>query len=321
MSGSGSQTSATSLARTRDESVGSVLVALAANTTIAAAKGIAAALTGSPALLAETLHTLADAGNEVFLYVAIRRSLRPADASHPFGYGPERYYWALLAAIGMFIVGGAVSIWKGAEALLHPPRLETFWIGVVVLLVALVLDGISRTVAVRQLRVQAVRREVSLRELLRESPDPTLVTVYFEDTVDVLGALLALVALVLHRVTGSSVPDALASVVIGILLCYLASRLTRRNRQLLTNESVPERYVQMMRNRLENEPGIDTVTRLEAIYLGPATVLVAADVEMADGLAGTDVTAALARMRADVARELPAISRLYLTPVPRARRP
>jgi cation diffusion facilitator family transporter len=317
MSVSGSQTSAGSATRARDESVASVLVALAANTTIALAKGIAAALTGSPALLAETLHTLADAGNEVFLYVAIRRSLHPADASHPFGYGPERYYWALLAAIGMFVVGGAVSIWKGAEALLHPPRLETFWIGVVVLVVALVLDGISRTVAVRQLRVQAARREVSIRELLRESPDPTLVTVYFEDTVDVLGALLALVALVLHRVTGSSVPDALASIVIGGLLCYLASRLTRRNRQLLTNESVPERYVQMMRDRLENEPGIDTVRRLEAIYLGPAAVLVAADVEMADGLAGTDVTAALARMRADVARELPAVSRLYLTPVPR----
>src|SRR3954454_18672558 len=94
----------------RDESLGSVLTALAANTTIAIAKGTAAVLTGSPSLFAETLHTVADAGNEVFLWVAIRRSGQPADASHPFGYGPERYYWALLAAIGMFVVGGAVSI-------------------------------------------------------------------------------------------------------------------------------------------------------------------------------------------------------------------
>src|SRR3954469_9086911 len=109
--------------RTTDASLGSVIAALAANTAIAAAKGTAAALTGSPALLAETLHTVADAGNEVFLYVAIRRSRRPADPSHPFGYGPERYYWALLAAIGMFVVGGAVSIWNGFEALLHPPEL------------------------------------------------------------------------------------------------------------------------------------------------------------------------------------------------------
>ena len=310
-----SQTPAPAATGARDESLASVLVALAANTTIAVAKGVAAALTGSPALFAETLHTVADAGNEVFLYVAIRRSRRPADASHPFGYGPERYFWALLAAIGIFVVGGTVSIWEGVRALLHPPELEAFWVGVIVLVVALVLDGISRTVAVRQLRVQAARREVSIRELLRESPDPTVVTVYFEDTIDVLGAVLALAALVLHRVTGSAVPDALASIVIGGLLCYLASRLTRRNRQLLTNQSVPERYVQRMRDRLGSEPAIDAVTRLEAVYLGPTAVLVAADVQMADGLAGTDVTAALARMRADVAREVPAIARLYLTPV------
>jgi cation diffusion facilitator family transporter len=315
MSARPSQPPDTAPAAARDESLGSVLVALAANTTIAIAKGIAAALTGSPALLAETLHTVADAGNEVFLYIAIRRSRRPADASHPFGYGPERYFWALLAAIGIFVVGGAVSIWDGVRALLHPPELEAFWVGVGVLLVALVLDGISRLVAVRQLRVQAARREVSLRQLLRESPDPTVVTVYFEDTIDVLGALLALAALVLHRVTGSGIPDALASIAIGGLLCYLATRLTRRNRQLLTNQSVPERYVQRMRARLENEPEIDAVTRLEAIYLGPGSVLVAADVQVADGLAGADVTAALARIRADVPREVPAITRLYLTPV------
>jgi divalent metal cation (Fe/Co/Zn/Cd) transporter len=98
MSASRSQTPATTAASAQDESLPSVLVALAANTTIAIAKGTAAALTGSPALLAETLHTVADAGNEVFLYIAIRRSRRPADASHPFGYGPERYFWALLAA-------------------------------------------------------------------------------------------------------------------------------------------------------------------------------------------------------------------------------
>jgi cation diffusion facilitator family transporter len=206
MSASPSQTPATTAASAQDESLASVLVALAANTAVAVAKGTAAALTGSPALLAETLHTVADAGNEVFLYVAIRRSRRPADPSHPFGYGPERYFWALLAAIGIFVIGGAVSIWNGVNALLHPPELEAFWVGVVVLVVALALDGISRVVAVRQLRVQAARREVSLRELLRESPDPTVVTVYFEDTVDVLGALLALVALVLHRVPNRPSP-------------------------------------------------------------------------------------------------------------------
>src|SRR5918912_1619048 len=107
----------------RDESLGSVLSALAANTAIAIAKGTAAVLTGSPALLAETLHTVADAGNEVFLFIAIRRSRQPPDATHPLGYGPERYYWALLAAVGMFVVGGTLSVWQGVHALIEPPPL------------------------------------------------------------------------------------------------------------------------------------------------------------------------------------------------------
>src|SRR4051812_48473843 len=129
-----------------DESFGSVLAAFAANVTIALAKGVAAALTGSPALLAETLHTVADAGNEVFLFIAVRRSSHAPDASHPFGYGPERYYWALIAAIGMFLVGGALSVWEGVRALIDPRPLEDFWVGVAVLIVALVLDGLSRVV-------------------------------------------------------------------------------------------------------------------------------------------------------------------------------
>ena len=292
-----------------------MLAALAANTAIATAKGTAAALTGSPALLAETLHTVADTGNEVLLFVAIRRSRHPPDASHPFGYGPERYYWALLAAIGMFLIGGAFSIWNGIRAVVHPPELEAFWVGVAVLVIALVLDGLSRTVALRQLRRQAARRRQSVRELLRESPDPTVVTVYLEDTIDVLGALVALLALVLHRVTGSGVADGIASVVIGGLLCFIASRLTRRNRQLLTNQSVPERYVDRLRARLEVEAEIHAVTRLEAVYLGPGEVLAAADIVMADGLSGREVATALARTRADIGQELPVVARLYLTPV------
>jgi cation diffusion facilitator family transporter len=302
-------------ARSPDESLGSVFAELAANTAIASAKGAAAALTGSPALLAETLHTVADAGNEVLLYVAIRRSGHPADASHPFGYGPERYYWALLAAIGMFLIGGAVSIWDGIRALVHPPELEAFWVGVAVLVVAIALDGMSRFIALRQLRVQAARRRQSVRELLRESPDPTVVTVYLEDTIDVVGALLALIALVVHRLTGSGIADGAASIAIGALLCFVASRLTRRNRELLTNQSVPDRYVDRLRARLENEAGIQSVARLEAVYLGPGEVLVAADVVMGDGLSGAAVAAALARTRSDVAHALPVIARLYLTPV------
>jgi cation diffusion facilitator family transporter len=299
----------------RDESLGSVLVALAANLTIAVAKGTAAVLTGSPALFAETLHTVADTGNEVLLYIAIRRSRRPADPSHPFGYGPERYFWALLAAIGMFVVGGALSIWDGIRSLIHPHELTAFWAGVAVLIIALLLDGFSRFVASRQLRAQAARREIPVRQLIGESADPTVLTVYFEDTIDVLGAALALVAIVLHRITGSGIPDALGSIVIGGLLCFMAWHLMSRDRGLLTNQSVPERYVEQLRRRLETEAAIHAVVRLEAVYLGPSEILVAADVEMTAGLTGAELAAALARARAGIAREVPVIARFYLTPV------
>ena len=299
-----------------DESFKSVLAALAANTTIAIAKGTAAALTGSPALLAETLHTIADAGNEVFLWIAVTRSRHAADASHPFGYGPERYYWALIAAIGMFLIGGALSVWEGVNALFHPRPLEDFWVGVAVLLVALVLDGLSRLVAVRTLRRQAERRGVTLRELIRESPDPTVVTVYLEDSIDVLGAALALLALTLHRVTGSALPDALATIAIGLMLGFVALRLTGRNRQLLTNQAVPDRYIVELRRRLVEMPGIAGVATLSAVYLGPGEVLVTAEVTVEAGQDGDGVVAALDDARSAITREAPAIARMYLTPVP-----
>jgi cation diffusion facilitator family transporter len=299
----------------RDQSAGSVLTALAANTTIAIAKGIAAALTASPALIAETLHTIADAGNEVLLWIALRRSRREPDETHPFGYGPERYYWALLAAVGMFVIGGAVSVWEGVRALMDPLPLEAFWAGVIVLVIALVLDSVSRFVAQRQLRREAAQRGITVRELLRESPDPTVVTVYLEDSIDVLGAALALIALVLHRVTDSAIPDALVTIVIGLMLIYVASKLTSRNRQLLANQAIPARYKEQLRERLVSVSGIRDIARLEAVYLGPGQVLVAADVKMEPGLSGDDVTATLAQIRADAARDVPVIVRLYLTPV------
>jgi len=293
-----------------------VLVALAANLGIATAKGIAAALTGSAALFAETLHSVADAGNEVLLYVAVRRSERPPDDLHPFGHGPERYYWALLAAMGMFLVGGAVSIWEGINALFEPRQLDYFWVGVTVLVVALVLDGISRVVAVRQLRAEARRRGISVRTVLRESADPALTTVYLEDSVDVLGAALALTALVLHEVTGAEWPDAVATILIGCLLAFIAMRLSRRNRQLITNQAVPARYVERLRRRLEEQAGIVAVSRLDAVYLGATQVLVAADVLMEPELGVEDAARALSTARTRMQREVPVIARLYLTPVP-----
>ena len=294
-----------------DDSLLSILAALVANLLIALAKGVAAVLTGSAALFAETLHTLADTGNEVLLWIAVRRSARPADASHPLGYGPERYYWALLAAAGMFVVGGVASIYQGIRALIDPPPLDAFWVGVTVLVIALVLDGTSRLVAMRTLRAQAKRAGTDVKTLLRESPDPTVTTIYFEDTIDVLGAALALIALILHRVYGWEWPDAVASLIIGGLLAFMATRLAGRNRALLSNEAVAAPIAERLRQRLMDQPGIADVVRMESVYLGPREAMVAADVVVDC----SDIPATLVRVRARVKEDSPFIARLYLTPV------
>src|SRR5919199_1701105 len=179
---------------------------------------------------------------------------------------------------------------------------------------ALTLDAVSGVVAVRTLRRQAARRHVSVSRLLRETPDPTVVTVYLEDSIDVLGAALALVALILHRVTGSALPDALATLVIGLMLGYVALRLTGRNRELLTNQAVPERYVEAFRRRLVEMPGIASVPSVQAVYLGPGEVLVTADVTLEHCQDAAAVSAAIERARTEIRRDVPAIAQLALTP-------
>jgi divalent metal cation (Fe/Co/Zn/Cd) transporter len=170
-------------------------------------------------------------------------------------------------------------------------------------------------IASRTLRAQARQRAVTVRTLLRESPDPTVTTVYLEDTADVLGALLALVALVLHELTGSALADAVATLAIGCLLVYIALRLIGRNRQLLTNQSVPERYIRQMRERITAQVGVEELRAIEAIYLGRGQVLVAADVRMDPGLDAEGVADALMTARASISDDVPVVARLYLTPV------
>ena len=169
--------------------------------------------------------------------------------------------------------------------------------------------------AVLTLRAQASARGTTTRALLRESPDPTVTTVYLEDTVDVIGAALALIALILHQLTGAELPDALATLAIGSLLTYVALRLASRNRRLLTNQALPDDLLDRLRGRLASQPGVTAVPRLEAVYLGPGDVLAAAEVRLDDEMSATEVADTLARARESVQGDVPAITRLYLTPV------
>ncbi|HEY2949126.1 MAG TPA: cation diffusion facilitator family transporter [Micromonosporaceae bacterium] len=291
-----------------------VVVALAANVLIAAAKGTAAALSGSSALLAEAGHSVADSGNELLLLVALNRSGRPADATHPFGYGAERFYWSLLAAIGIFVAGGLTAIVEGVRQLQHPRGLTAAGVGYAVLAVSLVLDGASWRTAYRQLRGESRGRGLTLRTYIRRSSDPTATTVFYEDTAGVIGVTLAAVGLALHQITGSAVPDALASLAIGVLLIVLAVRLAQRDRELLTNRSASPAIVDGVRRLLLAEPGVTGVPRLEVLIVGPRTWLITGEVAIDGSWPNKDVTRLVGDLRGRLRTE-PGVAEAYLTPV------
>ncbi len=302
---------------TAGESRRTVVVALLVNLLIAGAKGVAAALSGSGALLAEAGHSVADTGNELFLLIALNRSGRPADDTHPFGYGAERFYWSLLAAIGIFVAGGLTAVWDGFRQLQNPREVTNVWLGYAVLAVSIVLDGASWRTAYRQLRGESRGRGLSLSTYLRRSSDPTATTVFFEDTAGIIGVLFAATGLALHQVTGSAVPDAAASFAIGALLIVVALRLAQRDRELLTNQSASPVIVDGVRRLLAGEPGVSAIPRLEVLIVGPRTWLITGDVAVEPGGTGGDVTGLVERLRQRLRAE-PGVAEVYLTPVPGA---
>jgi cation diffusion facilitator family transporter len=251
-----------------------VVVAVLANLVITIAKALAAVLTGSAALWAETAHSVADTGNEILLYVGLRRSGRPADDRHPFGYGQERWFWTFLAALGLFVVGGVLSVSKGLDTIRHGPPVEAVGVGVAVLVVSIVLEAISWRTAHRQLRAEADARNRSLTQHLARGSDPTAATVFLEDTAALIGLGLALVALVLHAVTGSALWDAGASIAIGLLLGAVAYLMARRTKRLLIDESAPRDVLDRLHQRIAAEEWVAHVPGVIAVYVGPGRLLV-----------------------------------------------
>lgn len=261
--------------------VRTVLTAVAANLLVAVAKGVAALLTGSAALAAEALHSIADTGNELLLLVGVHRSMKKEDAQHPFGFGQERFFWALLAALGIFVVGGVLSIGEGVRSLLISEPLSSPWIGIGVLIAAGCFEGYSWWVARRQLIGRARELDRSLVEHLARASDPTVPAVYLEDSAALVGIALALAALVLQRLTGWTAWDGLASICIGLLLIVVAVLLARRSKALLIDESAPQDVVRPVREVLVRPEWVARVPALDVVFVGPSQLLVAARVVLA----------------------------------------
>jgi cation diffusion facilitator family transporter len=288
------------------ESLVTVLVAFGVNILIAVAKSAAAVVTGSASLLAEAAHSWADTGNEIFLLIANRRSRRPPDAAHPFGHGREAYVWSLLAAIGLFVAGAAISVAHGIQELIHPEPASDFIVGYVVLAVSFVLEGISFLQSVRQAKPEAESFQRDLIEHVLATSDPTLRAVFAEDSAALVGLVIAAAGLGAHELTGSPVPDAVGSILVGLLLGVVAIILINRNRRYLVGEEADPRVRAAAIQALMDMPEVARVTYLRLEVVGPRMVSVIGDVD----LTGDDTESHVAiRLRALEARisESPAV--------------
>ncbi|CAM5302398.1 Magnetosome protein MamM [Streptomyces avidinii] len=279
-----------------------VWVALAANLVICVAKGVGGIVAASPALLSEAAHSIADSLNEVFLLASLKRSRRPADDRHPFGYGMERFFWSLLAAVGIFVTGGCFSVFQGIEALRSggSESRSGYTIGLLVLVLALVAEGASLLRAVRQVRRAARAEGRGMAAEIRAGRDPALRTVLAEDSTACAGVLLAIAGVSLHMVTGEIAYEACASILIGVLLVYVAYTLGKAARVQLIGEAAGPGLQREVREFLTRQPEIDTVAALLTMRLGPDSVMLAARIDLTPGYDSETVEDAMVRIRREV---------------------
>ncbi len=261
-------------------SLRTVIIAFVVNLMVAVAKSVAAMVTGSASMLAEAAHSWADTGNEIFLLVAERRGDKARDPSHPMGYGRETYVWSMFAAFGLFTAGAVVSIYHGITELVHPEEASDYLVAYLVLAFSFLLEGVSFAQAVRQTRASARKLGRGVGDHILNTSDPTLRAVFFEDAAALIGILLAGSGVLLHQLTGSPVPDAIGSILVGILLACVAVVLIDRNRRFLVGENVrPELREDVLRGLLQREE-VDRVTYLHLEFLGPGRLYLVAAVDM-----------------------------------------
>jgi cation diffusion facilitator family transporter len=267
------------------------MVAGTANLTIALAKAVGGAISGSAAMQAEAAHSVADTVTQIFLFIATRRGRRGPDVGHPFGYGRETYLWAFLAALATFVAGAGFSLTRGVNALLHGEAREpgSTLVAYAVLAFACLLEGVSLLRGLQQAHRRAVMTHLPLRTLLRITADTTVKAVIFEDAAAMIGVVIAGAGIALWQVTGQAAWDGIASIAVGALLVVVAAILARDNLSLLTGRTVSPQLQSALRRDIESLPGVDEVPIFVAVVIGPGNLLVAAKVNFADEYSAADI--------------------------------
>jgi cation diffusion facilitator family transporter len=297
------------------QSKGTVLLALAANVGVAVAKLAGGLATGSAAMLSEGAHSVADTINELFLLTSLRRSQKQADAKHPFGYGKERFFWSLLAAVGIFVAGAGFSVVEAYRSFSHaePVGSRYYLTNYVVLAVALVFEGASWLRAIAQVRGEARTAGHNVMQHIRASSDPSVKTVASEDTAAIIGLGLAAGGLLLHQATGASWWEGIASAAVAVLLVVVAITLGRDSKGLLIGEAATPELTAAIQSYLDDEcSAIDEVIDLLTMHIGADQVLLAARVDLADDLDSSAVESISADLDAEIQRRWPVVTQVFI---------
>ncbi|UAK24452.1 cation diffusion facilitator family transporter [Sphingomonas nostoxanthinifaciens] len=286
--------------------------ALAANLGIAVAKFVAAALTGSSAMLTEGFHSVVDSTNQLLLLYGQKKSLKPADALHPLGYGRELYFWSFVVAILIFATGAGLSIYEGVLHILHPEPMERPLINYIVLGVSLALEGGSWLLALREFG--QTKGEQGWWQAVRRSKDPATFIVLFEDSAAIFGLVVAAIGVTLSQVTGASYWDGTASVVIGVALAIVAFMLARESKGLLIGERADPRLIEGVRSLLAAKPEVTAVGEVVTIHIAPEIIFVAASVDFEDAVAVGRIERMIAEIEIELRNGWPSIASIYIKP-------
>jgi cation diffusion facilitator family transporter len=276
------------------ESTLTVFVAFSANLAVAVAKTVAAVISGSASMTAEAAHSWADTGNQGFLIVANRRSSKPPDAERPLGYGGEAYVWSLLAAVGLFVVGGSLSVWRGVTELIHgESSSENYLVAYIVLGIAFVLEATSLLQAIRQLGGEAREFDRDLLAHVLQTSDPTTRAVFAEDTAALIGIVIAVAGIGLHQLTGNAAWDGVGSILVGLLLGAVAVLLIDRNRRFLVGQPASPELREASIARLEQLPEVASVRFVRLVFVGPKQLFLVASVDLVGDAAESRVATTL----------------------------
>lgn len=289
-----------------------VIAALLANLGIAVAKFIAFAFTGSSSMLSEAIHSVADSGNQVLLLIGNKRAKKAPDAQHNFGYGRRRYVYGFVVAIVLFLVGGLFSLYEGWHKWQNPEPLTDWWIAVVVLLVAIALEGMSFRTAMGEANRSRGRR--SLPKFVRDARQPELPVILLEDAGALTGLVFALGGVGLAVITGNGRFDAIGAMAVGTLLVVIAIFLAMEMTAMLVGESALPEEVAAIRAALESSDGVDRVIHLRTLHVGPDELLVAAKIAVAHSATGREIAEDIDDAEAKLREAVPTATYVFLEP-------